>query len=82
MLTSCTTANGDRRPLTPVALAPIDPMLTEFQVADILGETIGALEIWRKLPRQGPEFVRYPSGEIRYRLSAVLKFLEEHTVRP
>ena len=81
LLTSSTTSNGDRQPVTPAAPAPIDPMLTDFQVADILDETIGVLEIWRKHPGQGPEFVPYPTGEVRYRLSAVMKFIEKHTVR-
>jgi hypothetical protein len=60
----------------------MDPLLTDFQVANILDETYGAVEKWRKYPGQGPGFVRYPTGEVRYRLSAVMKFLEEHTVRP
>jgi hypothetical protein len=81
LLTSRTTWNGDRQPVTPVAPAPIDPRLTVFQVANILDETIGVLEIWRKHPGRGPEFIRYPTGEVRYRLSAVMKFIEEHTVR-
>jgi hypothetical protein len=57
-------------------------MLTEFQVSDLLDVSYEALEKWRKRPGRGPKFVRYPKGEIRYRLSAVMNFLEEHTVRP
>ena len=79
--TSKTTSNGDRQPVTPVTPVPIDPLLTDFQVAEILDETIGALEKWRKHPGQGPEFVPYPTGEVRYRLSAVMKFIEVHAVR-
>ena len=67
--------------MTGALLAPIDPMLTKFQVSDLLDESFEVLEKWRKRPGTGPEFVRYPNGEIRYRLSAVMKFIEEHTVR-
>jgi hypothetical protein len=70
------------QPVTAVPLAPIDPMLTKFQVSELLDESFEVLEKWRKRPGTGPKFVRYPNGDIRYRLSAVMKFLEEHTVRP
>jgi hypothetical protein len=59
----------------------MDPQLTGFQIADILDETYGAVVKWRKYPGRGPEFIRYPTGEVRYRLSAVMKFIEKHTVR-
>ncbi len=69
-------------PETAVPLASIDSILTKFQVSDLLDESFEVLEKWRKRAGTGPEFVRYPNGEIRYRLSAVMKFIEEHTVRP
>jgi hypothetical protein len=59
----------------------MDPLLTKFQVSDLLDESFEVLEKWRKRPGRGPEFIRYPTGEVRYRLSAVMKFIEEHTVR-
>jgi hypothetical protein len=37
---------------------------------------------WRQRPGKGPEFVRYPGGAIRYRLSTIMKFLEDCTVQP
>lgn len=69
--------------VVPAATAPIamDPLLTKFQVSDLLDESFEVLEKWRKRPGRGPEFIRYPTGEVRYRLSAVMKFIEEHTVR-
>jgi hypothetical protein len=61
--------------VTGTPLAPIDPILTKFQVSDLLDESFEVLEKWRKRPGTGPDFVRYPNGEIRYRLSAVMKFI-------
>ncbi len=60
---------------------PTDRMLNTPSAAYILGVTDEALKKWRQRS-QGPEFVRFPNGDIRYRQSVVLKFREDHTVRP
>ena len=77
MQTSHSTSNihCPPQPVTGTPLAPIDPILTKFQVSDLLDESFEVLEKWRKRPGTGPDFVRYPNGEIRYRLSAVMKFI-------
>lgn len=70
-------------PVIQIAIAPIptDRMLDTRGAAKTLGETHEALKKWRQR-HQGPEFVRYPNGDIRYRLSVLMKFIEDHTVRP
>lgn len=75
------TTSGSPRPCAPDPPAATDPRLTDVQVAQILDETVWVLARWRKHRGRGPDFVRYANGEIRYRLSAVMKFIEEHTVR-
>jgi hypothetical protein len=72
------TTGGSPRP---DSLAAIDPMLTDVQLAQLLDETVWVLARWRKHRGRGPDFVRYPKGEVRYRLSTIMKFIEEHTVR-
>ncbi len=70
-------------PVTKIAIAPIptDRMLNTRRAAKILGETHEVLKKWRQRD-QGPEYARFPNGDIRYRLSTLLQFLEDHTVRP
>lgn len=58
---------------------PVDPMLTTWQATEVLGVSDDRMKKWRHRG-QGPQFVRYPDGAIRYRLSALMKFLEDHTV--
>jgi hypothetical protein len=60
---------------------PTDRMLTTPSAAYILGVTHEVLKKWRQRS-QGPEFVRFPNGDIRYCLSAVMKFIEDNTVCP
>jgi len=58
---------------------PVDPMLTTWQATEVLGVSHDRMKKWRHRG-QGPQFVRYPDGAVRYRLSALMKFLEDHTV--
>jgi hypothetical protein len=60
---------------------PIDPVLDTWRVAEVLGVSHARVKKWRHYG-QGPQFVRYPDGGIRYRLSAVKKFLDDHAVDP
>ena len=70
-------------PVTQIAIVPIptDRMLNTRRAAKILGETYEVLKKWRQRD-QGPEYIRFPNSDIRYRLSTLLKFIEHHTVRP
>ena len=60
---------------------PTDRLIATPSAAYILGVTDEVMKKWRQR-RQGPEFVRFPNGDIRYRISAVMKFVEDNTVRP
>ena len=68
-------------PQIAIAPYPTERMLNTRAAAQILGLSYEALKKWRQRA-QGPEFVRYPNGDIRYRQGVVLKFREDHTVRP
>ena len=76
---------GGRRmppPETPIAVGqfPEDPILTTRQAAALFRVSIDVLKKWRHRPGKGPNFIRYPSGAIHYRLSAIVKLLGECTV--
>jgi hypothetical protein len=77
-------ANGQRvpPPETPIAVGQIpgDPLLTTRQAAAILSDSPETLKKWRQRPGKGPEFIKYPSGAIRYRLSTIMQFLASCTV--
>ncbi len=49
------------------------------RAAFILEKSEESLKKWRQR-RQGPAYIRYPDGTIRYRLSDLLKFMDECTV--
>jgi predicted site-specific integrase-resolvase len=68
--------------VTPIAIPPIvvDRMLTALQAATILGVAVETLKKWRQRSGKGPKYVKYPDGAIRYRLSTVMKFIEDHIV--
>jgi hypothetical protein len=57
----------------------LDPMLTTKQAALYLGRSIDVLKKWRQR-RQGPSFLRYHDGSIRYLLIELQRYLDEHTV--
>ena len=70
-------------PVVPIERTPIpvDAMLDTWDAAEVLGISHARLKKWRARG-QGPQFVRYPDGCIRYRLSDLMKFLEVNTVYP
>jgi len=59
----------------------IEPLLDEYEVADLLGIKLGTLRFWRrKQERRGPPFVKVGSL-VRYRPEDLQKYLSEHSVR-
>src|SRR6516162_780961 len=54
---------------------PMDRMLTTKQTAMILGVSVETLKKWRQKGTE-PQFLRYPDGAVRYRLSVIMRFLE------
>ncbi len=58
---------------------PVERMLTTNQVAAILNVSAETLKKWRQR-RQGLTYACYSDGAIRYRLSDIMKFLEDSTV--
>ena len=71
-------------PEIPIAVGRIklDPIITTKQAAAILRVSPDTMKKRRQRPGKVPEFIRYKGGAIRYRLSAVLKFLADCTVQP
>ena len=57
---------------------PVDRLLTTRQVAKVLGVSIETLKKWRQRHKY-LEFVRFPDGCVRYKLSAVQKFIDDWT---
>jgi len=77
---------GSRNPAPPgevisVKTAPVDPMLTTYQAANILRVAPETLKKWRQR-HQGPAYVRFDGGVVRYPLSSVLRYIREHAVQP
>ncbi len=70
-------------PETPIVVAPlpaaVDRMITTRQAAAILAISVDTLKKWR-VRRKGPNFVRYHDGAIRYKLSTVMKYIEDREV--
>jgi DNA-binding transcriptional regulator YiaG len=64
----------------PIAQIPNDRMLTTRQVATMLGVSEEALKKWRQR-RMRPGFVRYHDGAVRYRLSVILKFMDDSAAK-
>jgi hypothetical protein len=57
-----------------------DPLLNSAGAAKVLAVKPDTLKKWRQRG-QGPDFIQYgPGGPVRYLHSALLKFIEEHTV--
>ena len=69
-------------PETPVEIAPIpvECMLTTRQAAAILNVSEQTLKKWRQRNME-PEFIRYHGEAVRYRLTTILKFLVDSTVK-
>lgn len=56
-----------------------DPLLNEVQAAEILGVKPATLQVWRSTRRYPLDYVK--AGRlVRYRLSAVEKFIRTRTV--
>jgi excisionase family DNA binding protein len=55
-----------------------DEMLTTQQAADLLGVKPGTLEVWRATKRYPLPFVKVGAA-VRYRKSALLRFIEART---
>jgi hypothetical protein len=51
--------------------------LPEGETAEILGVTVRTLQGWRQ-QRRGPKYLSYSRRCVRYRLSDVLRFQEQH----
>ena len=82
-----TTPNGPKnipgvapseQPITLQSL-PLERLLTTRQAAPILSESIDTLKKWRQRGL-GPAYIKYESGVIRYRLSDLWQYLDDHTV--
>jgi predicted DNA-binding transcriptional regulator AlpA len=58
-----------------------DTLLTEKQVAALLGLTGSALRKWRQ-QRRGPQFIRLSPRAVRYDPAAISKFLAARQVDP
>jgi len=58
---------------------PVERMLTTQQVAAILNISAETLKKWRQR-RQGLTYARYGDGAIRYRLSDIMKFLDDSII--
>jgi predicted DNA-binding transcriptional regulator AlpA len=64
---------------TPVTPVP-DKLLTEKDVAPILGVSVYTLQRWR-VRRVGPRYVKLGRA-IRYRMSDLLDFISGNTIGP
>jgi predicted DNA-binding transcriptional regulator AlpA len=62
-----------------IQLPPGDELLTREQVANILGLTSQTLSMWANRGI-GPDFIRITASSIRYRRSAIERFLAARTV--
>jgi hypothetical protein len=68
-----------QRPRTSI-VAPQDPLLTTPEAGLILKASVEALKKWRQRG-VGPIFIKYESGAVRYRLSVLLQYVNDSTVR-
>jgi DNA-binding transcriptional regulator YiaG len=60
-----------------------DPVFNVYGAAEYLGVTDDCLKKWRQRSK-GPDYIQYygHGGEVRYELSALKTFREEHKVHP
>jgi predicted DNA-binding transcriptional regulator AlpA len=56
-----------------------DPLLTKAETAAVCGCSTYTLDRWRKIAGEGPDFIAFGGGRIRYRLSVVEAWLNRRT---
>jgi hypothetical protein len=66
-------------PRDPSQIAHEDPAFRTWLAADFLGISKYCLEKWRQR-HQGPDFLQYPDGSVRYLLSSLIRFRAAHRV--
>lgn len=66
-------------PRDPSQIAHEDPAFRTWLAADFLGISKYSLEKWRQRD-QGPDFLRFPNGSVRYPLSSLIRFRAAHRV--
>jgi len=59
----------------------IPRLLSDAEVAELLGVTIGTLAVWRCTRRYPLPFIK-AGGRVRYSLADVERFLETRTIHP
>lgn len=59
---------------------PTQELLRTNEAADFIASTPGTLRNWRSTGKHSIPFVRWGNGNIRYRKSDLIKFIEKHTV--
>ena len=64
-----------------VKTPPLDLMLTTSQAAELLRISPETMKKWRQR-HKGPNYVRFDGGVVRYPLSSILQYLQDHTVEP
>ncbi len=68
-------------PIGPEQIAEEDPTFRTSAAAGFLGVSAYCLQKWRQRD-QGPDFLRYRDGTIRYLLSSLIQFKAAHRVVP
>lgn len=59
--------------------SPPDQLLTRKEAAEFLGTTEGTLAVWASTKRYKLSYVKL-GRSVRYRMSDLIRFLEENTV--
>jgi len=54
--------------------------ITEREAAEFLGFAMNTLAHWR-MKGGGPKFIKYKSGSIRYKVSALIEFTQSEAVQ-
>jgi hypothetical protein len=65
-----------------VQAVEIPKMVDEQSASDLIGVKVKTLQDWRLKRNFGPPFIRVGGKLIRYRVDALLAWLEENTVTP
>ena len=66
--------------LYPLPVVPVERMLRTRQVAVLMAVSIDTVKKWRQRPGKGPRFIKYGDGSIRYRLTTVMRYIDDHEV--